>query len=878
MARCAAVQRLRQALHLLSTPPWRTAPIRLASSPGVLAAVTITGLVLGFTVASRPILIAGAAAAAQASAIEDGCPFLVGLKVGRPAVFGLERRGLPTMESVGNALDAAVEPVRPLGQRVVTVFVGSAGVGQGRTATPVQVIARTGFEDHVDVVASSPSARAGAWVPDTLGLGIDDELQITINGRSQVLPVSAVIRDLAAERDEFWCSLSRQFEPFGAFQPPPVLLVDPALLGDIAGPEHPARWDVWWEYPPPADGWELAEVRAVIPALERIADSLNDRTSELHTATGGGSSSVDVTGVLGQADRAAGVVDAAGAPVVAGAAAAAVLTLLGVAPIWTQRRAREIRLLRMRGAGPVLLSIKALAELGAPFVAGTLVGFAAAVLIVPKLGVLAPAATTTSTAFRSTAVVCAAALVLLTPLLLSALRERRRREVAHLPLWEVVVLAVAAASLYELRKRDSSIVAGSEVDFLVVVFPAVLLLGVSGLVARAFSSRIILGRLVSSAPASLWLAGRRLGAHRGRFVLALTCASVATGAVVFALGLSSSIAATGRATVLLPHGAEEVVELHSNLDRERLPSSDARAVTVVERATETGVQARGRPALDVLGVRPETFEGGAFWDRSFSDSSLGDLLRVVATGSETEPVVLIAGMDAAPGSVVLTLPGEDGEVEISAAVAADAEAFPGMGHRASGRPLAVIDARVLDAAGVRTTPYVWADEGALDDIDLPAADVRSEVRPLERSASLALEAHTTAVRYVAAVGVTAGLVTLAGVGLYLGANRRDRRVGDAVAGAVGASRRLRWAALYVELVALLAGGAIIGSATAVAALRLIKAHLDPLPLAPPEPILRLHPAVLLGAVGFAVISAALVAVIAQWLARRHPLPEMLRGG
>ena len=843
----------------------------------MLAAVAITGLVLGFTVASRPILIAGAAGAAQASAIEDGCPFLVGLKVGRPVVFGLDRRGVLDMGSVDEAIDREVSHVRPLGEKVVTVFVGSAAVGDGTRATPVQVLARTGFEDHVDVVASSQSVGAGAWVPDTLGLGVDDQLHISVNGRQQVLPIKAVIRDLAGERDQFWCSLSRQFEPFGAFQPPPVVLLDPALLGDIAGPDRPARWDVWWEYPPPTNGWELAEVRDVIPDLERIADALNDRTSELNRATGGGSASADVTGVLGQADRAAGVVDAAGAPVVAGAAAAALLTLLGVAPIWAQRRGREVRLLRMRGAGPVLLSVKALAELGAPFLGAALVGAGAAVLIVPMLGVVEPADTTTVSAFRSTAAVCAAAVLLLIPLLLSALRERRRGEATRLPLWEVVALAVAAASLYELRKRDSSIVAGSEIDFLVVLFPSMLLLGVSGLVARAFSSRLVLGRLVSSAPVSLWLAGRRLSAHRGRFVLVVTCTSVAAGAVVFALGLSGSIAATGTATVLLPHGAEDVVEFDSNFDRSRLPVIDGQA-TVVERTTETGVQARGRPAVDVLGVRPGTFEAGAFWDRSFSDRTLDNLLRMLAGESEAKPVVLIAGMDDPPQSVVLTLPGEDGDVEISATVGADVPAFPGMGHRASGRPLAVVDSRVLEAAGVRTTPYLWADEHALADVDLPAEEVRSRIRPLERSTSVALQAHAAAERYVAAVGVSAGLVTLAGVGLYLGANRRDRLVGDAVASAVGASRRIRWSALFIELVALLVGGVIIGSATALVALRLIKAHIDPLPLAPPDPILTIQPAVLVVSIGSALVAAGLLALIMQRLARRHSLAEVLRRG
>ena len=852
--------------------------MRLASSPGLLAAVVVTGAVLGFTVASRPVLIAGSAGAAQASAVEAGCPLLVGLRIARPAVFGVDRPGVPTLDSVGRAIEREVATVAPLGERVVTVFLGSAAVTRGSSATPVQVIARSGFADHVDVIASAPSVKAGAWVPDSLGLGVHDRLNLTINGQTRVVPIKAVIHDLAGERDKFWCSLSREFEPFGAFQPPPVLLVDDEFVDELAAASGAATRQVSWEYPPPAQGWDLDEVREVVPELERIAEALNDRTSELHRATGGGSASADVTGVLAQADRAAATVDAAGAPVVAGTAAAALLTLLGTAPIWAERRTKEMRLLRLHGAGTVLVTLKALAEITVPLAAGLVLGSALAVAAVPLLGVAAPSPATTADALQTVVVGFVVVVLALVPPLVAVLRDRPRQKDDRLPVWEPVALAIAAAALYELRKRDSSIVAGSEIDFLVVLFPAALLLGISGLAGRMVSSRVALGRLAASSSSPLWLAGRRLSAHRIRFVALLTSAAVAAGAVVFAFALSASLAATTLATVLLPHGAEEVVEFDSALERSELGAISRKRATVVERATETGVQARGRPALDVLGVDPKSFSRGAFWDPAFADRSLEDILRMVETRAGQRPVVLVAGIETPPEEVVLTLPGRDGDVEISAVVGAAPEAFPGMGHRASGRPLAIVDAEVLAAAGARTTPFVWAKQGSLDGVDLPTAEVRGRIRPLDGTTSLSLEAHSTAASYVAVVGVAAALVTLAGVGLYLGANRANRVIGDAIAAALDVPRRVRFSALVVELAAILLNGVVIGTVTALTALRLIEAHIDPLPLAAPEPILRLQPAVPLICAAAALFAATATATFVHVLSRRHPLGTVLRNG
>lgn len=879
---------LRRWLRVVTSPPWRRAPLLVGRSPALAVGVAVAAFVLGLAGLSRPLFSASAGRASLQQDLEEGCRFEVGLRVERAGVEGDPDDATP-------ALDEAVAPIAGVGPVVVTSLGGNAALAgpDGATET-VQLVRRDGFADHVDVVAGGDGP--GAWVTDTvaepLGLAPGDEVEVALVGHTPVtVPVAAVYRDLRDGRSSFWCSLRYTFEArsAGGAAPPPVVLLTGDDLTQLRADAGAIRQTVVWEYPPAERGWDVDTAVRATAGLRAVADRTNDRVSDLALALGAGRSTVDRPASVDKATSARSAVASVAGPVAWGTIGVALAMLLTAARSWLSRRSQQVVVLTLRGAGPVAVGLKAVGELLPALAVGVAAGLVAAVGVVrwvaPDPGVEAAAR---DEGLVIVGIAVAAALLAVVVVVASGARRvgigsggaGPRRTL--LP-WEPVVLAGAAAALFEVETRAPT-GDGGRIDGLLLVFPLLLLAGGAGTAARLLLSRRVLAAAATRAPTAGWLAARRLAAARARVALIVTGAAISIGIVVFAGATSASVQATADAKSVLGDGARQIARLAVSSDQPTAPPIPG-STTLVLRATESSVVRAGHDRADVLGVDPATFADAAFWDDSFADRSLGALLDEVdlpaeggPTGASGDAVPVVAVGRGLPDRFVITVDGEDGRVEVEVRVVARADAFPGF-EATQPRPLVVLDRAVLDRVGVSEYPEVWSSDDS-PDVPRQLEDAGLTLVYSRRAAAdvtgTLLQPQVWAIDYLEVIGLAAGLVTVAGLGLHFAADAERRRLGAALARRLGLSGRQVVGATVVEVGAILLGGLVLGVGLAWTAVRLVFHQLDPVPQTPPDPLLRYD----VGLVGVCALAALVVAVLVTLVVERPSarasLPELLR--
>ncbi|HEY8546344.1 MAG TPA: hypothetical protein VIL36_14890, partial [Acidimicrobiales bacterium] len=496
-----------RSLRLLWLPPWRRAPLRAWRTPSLFLGVAVAAFVLGVAGASRPMFVASTARASLTRDVEVGCRFDVGFRAERSVAVTPPDSGITAGLPIGpvtQALDAELADVPGIDPLVLSVIGGQAQVfpgggdgaiaAAGGDAEEVQLIGRTGFLDHIDVVERGDGP--GIWLADVsaerLGVGPGDEVTVRPSAAEpRVVPVAGVYRDLRAGRDRHWCSMRWYFEPrsAGGSAPAVVALFDPDELRGLLAAAGVHSAEAWWEYPPDPESWDLPTADAATRELARIVDRANNRITGLGAALGYGPSSADIPRSVRKAERTAASVESVAGPVALGTIGVAVVMLLAAARSWLTRRAQEVTVLSLRGAGPLTLALKATAELLPALVVGTGLGVASAVAVVRAIG---PHPRVGDEAVADGLLVVGAALVVaLVALTVVVAAGVRRVGVGaggaaprrSLPPWEPAVLALAAAALYELRTRDT-VVDETHVDGLLLLFPLLLLAGGAGSVAR----------------------------------------------------------------------------------------------------------------------------------------------------------------------------------------------------------------------------------------------------------------------------------------------------------------------------------------------------------------------------------------------------------
>ncbi|HXJ64778.1 MAG TPA: hypothetical protein VNN79_13570, partial [Actinomycetota bacterium] len=131
--------------------------VRLRRFPPVLVAVIGAGAVVGIAAATGPLVVssAGNAAVAQHQSDATGAPS--GLRASADIPLSFDRAAFRI-----SLLDAGLRGL-PLSRPVVSVLgAQTATLQSGKRQAAVQMLTRTGFLDHIEVVAGKGSN--GLWV------------------------------------------------------------------------------------------------------------------------------------------------------------------------------------------------------------------------------------------------------------------------------------------------------------------------------------------------------------------------------------------------------------------------------------------------------------------------------------------------------------------------------------------------------------------------------------------------------------------------------------------------------------------------------------------------------------------------------------------
>lgn len=850
-------------------------------APTVSLALAAAAAVLALAAAAVEPYLAAAGNAATATEIEQRGPRDAGLRI-TAAATTTAQAALDVQRRIDEAApgDAAT---------TLTVQTDSAALHHGDVDQRVRLVARSGASERIEVVRGD--ADDGLMVPEILAeelaLSPGDTVTLTRGDVTVAAQLGGVYRQLdpLTAPDEL-AQLAELTEPSPGRdrRPLDLALGRPervlALAEDLG-----ARSELVWEYPATADLTGLDAARAERDGLRRVSAAADDPDSELGGAlgrVGGGrpQATVGLDAVVREAERAvaalAGPVRAVG---LAGQAVA--LSVVAAAALFAARhRAVALRLAAVRGQGPLQQGASAALHALPPLLAGAALGWGAALLLVVVAGPPGglPAGTGTS-ALRDVAVALVPALVVVGAItaaaVATAVRVGRRRPVlarlARAP-WEVVVLALAAIALLQVRAGGGLTLQGGspQLSPLVLAFPVLTLLGTVGLATRAARRGLpALRRVGRHGGHAGYLALRRMAAAPQQGLALTGACALALGLVVYSAALAGSLAVAVEEKSVLQHGSDAIAT----------GGVDAAAVDGTEVLRARGRLAPTDELVDVLLVTPATFAEVAYWDRGLADGrDLATLLAPLGTAGERLPV-LVAGLEGEAAAI--DVPGFRAPIEITTSV----EDLPG---RSTQRPLVVATVTAAREMGPpaeadgaappgRWTSEVWArGQDAADRLD--AAGATGITSGAQTAAQPRLVAVTWAVGALQALAILATALTLVGVLLFVAGRQRETQLSYALVRRMGLTPSTHRLALFVEILTLLLLALVTATLVGALAAAAVASGLDPLPELQPAPRAA-WPARAVGALATTlVVTGVAGAVLLQRKADRDDVPEVLRGG
>ncbi|HEX8135641.1 MAG TPA: hypothetical protein VF880_19700 [Actinomycetes bacterium] len=615
-------------------------PFRLIHFPGVALAIAGAALVLAaVTVSTRLFLpAAGDAALQQRLGQIGGVPAL--------SVVMYSPIGPNELAALSGQVERVVTARAPrLGEPIRTVLGPPAAVAAHGETASVQLAARDGFARHVRRVAnaSGTAAAGGVWLPESVAtaLRVHPGQAVAIGGAPRVRArVAGVYQDLTGggqALDPFWSPLSGALAVKQIDNPPPqLLLAEPPLLAEL-GRRLGAAARLEWNYYLPPGRRTVPAVESLVPEIERVRLDVSDPVSLLAARQASASSALATAVASAHATELALTGPVETISVTGRILALALLAAAGLYGV--KRRRGEVLLLTAQGVGGARLAGRSMVEAALPLLAGGALGW---LLAVALAGVLTPTGEpqpqALAAANRELAVVLAVGLLLLAAVTWASVqaeeRERSRtafRQLLAKPLWEAVVLVLAAAALYELQTRGSQPVPvggqPARVDRFLVLFPLLLIAGLAGLAARG-AGRLLAGgtrplRAGGRPHPAAFLAVRRLAAAPRLVLLLVTGSALAIGILGYAgiLVASTRGAAHEKARVLVGSDTSVSTQVTAGgLDGSGL------AATRVQRLSGVTLAPDGVP-VDLLAVDPPTFPAAVHWDASWADRPLGVLLE-----------------------------------------------------------------------------------------------------------------------------------------------------------------------------------------------------------------------------------------------------------
>lgn len=799
--------------------PWRAAPRAALSSPLTLLVSIATTLLLGFVVAAAVLHSSAAGSAALAYQQDRICPHSV-----HPSLDG-DR--LPLSRAV------AMSAQSPLGAVYTRIgrpdFNGLATYG--RFGYRPEALA------HLRVVQGGGT---GLWVPQTIATAARVKLGDRLTGSPLV--VSAIYADLAHPVSGWWCSEA-------------TTVVPNSLGGDGASTSViwvPQVADLA-ALPPEFTSGVSVSLRFPVEPLSTLteAEALRDKGNALVTSLGLPLTRTDaLSSAITAARTSERNVSSALLPLVV---ISVLVGLAGVGTVtvqWAQRRHSELRLLWVRGAGPLALGFRGVLELGLPLAIGGLLGLVAARLLLPLYapGVVLAPGTLWAALGHVLAVVMAslAVTVLVACWRTDRTFQRRARSwrLAVLP-WELVFAALAVLAWVRLSRNGlgTALKSGDlpRIDVAALTFPLLVVLA-----AALLATRLLRWSLAWSHRAQWWrvpaaqLALRRLAAAAGPVtgVVLVGVLAVGTIAVGSAVAGAQKSALDSKSGVFV--GANSTVQVSQDIARGRvtLPSSLQGNTTLV--GVSTGA----------LVVDPATFTDAAIVDDAASVRSLlsglrrtGETAPALRIGRSANQEIQIPGLPLVkPVAALPSFPklGTRGYVVVRESVPAAEQV--GSWHLWSSLPLSTLTSS-LQAAGIHYT------------------NVADRARVLDGLPFLTVE---WTFGFVAAIGVVLAVVAAVALLLAVEVRRRQNAVSGALSTRMGMRPSVLWSSHLMEVGALASLAVAIGVVASFVSAGFAVPRLDPAPWLGPAPVLPdLGPLL-----GSTVLCGLVVVVVAAWLALR----------
>jgi putative ABC transport system permease protein len=860
----------------------------LVHYPAVGAAVLASAMILGTSAAAGPLFESSVAANVIELGTRDAGEVLTSLSTRVPLaadVVGYQAR----------MLRREVVTIPHAGTPSTTMTAAGLGVaGAGGAVKTAQLVARDGFERHIDELSRDPAEPNGVWLPESTATVLDTsaggEVVLRTGARSIPMPIAGVYRDLfVGVQDPFWAPLAARIYPAapGEAPPPPPILAGGTTFLRITT-QLQVFGDVTWDVPFETTGRGVGydEATETSEGVRHLLADVATPETPVGAALQAPSTASPIVDVVRDARA---THDSVAGPLrtfsVAGVAAALV-GLVAASVYGVGRRRTEVRMLDALGLSPTALGARAAVESLVPVVAGCVAGWAIARASIGTGGpspTIDPSAVAASAWQSALAAVAGIAIVGIASA--SAVRTEtlstavRLRSVARAP-WEVLAVALAAAALYEVLSRGTGPAVAPDgtvrIDAFVLLFPVLFIAGFAGIAVRlAVAALRRASRPAARWPVSLYLATRRLSSSPRVAMLLTTAAALAIGILAYAATIGRSLDEATFDKARLAVGADVAVGAPALIDLP--PAAGLRATDVVRllATREDGAD------VTILAVDPSTFAAAAFWDAGFADRPLADLLGALDAPAEG------ADGEALPALVVGSIPVRDVELggfSVELTTVAEVRAFPG---QARGTTIVVATPelqRILGSHGISfgslgVTYLVW--------VRGPVARAVTYVEGLGLSSSAVrttaafvgaptFRAISSTFLFMELLGVLAAVVALIGVVLYLQARQHARLVSYAMSSRMGLSRGAHRLAVFLEIGAVLLASAIIGSALALIAGAMLSPWVDPLPSLPPAPAFR-PPLALFALLALAVPMTGLVAAtVVQRRTDRANVAEELR--
>jgi putative ABC transport system permease protein len=635
-------------------------------------------------------------------------------------------------------------------------------------------------------------------------------------------------------------------------------------------------------------GLNLNSADEITRALGRIASRSHDLTTPIGVALQQPAVSSPLDGLVGRARTAeSSIAGPVGTLSVTGVLVALV-GVLAAAVYGIRRRRTEVRLLNAIGISWLRLGTRFVAEAFLPLAAGAVLGWLLADRVVGVVGpssVIEPAARSSSGA----AVATGFAVALIIFGLVAAVAARvetesassgRIRSALSGALWEIPVLILAGAALYEIVTRGTAPIEGANgtvhIDRLFLLFPVLFIAGLGGLAVRLLSWLLARLRTRSAGwPVAVYLAYRRLASAPRVALLLVTASTLAVGILAYAGTVVATVRSAAFDKTMVAVGADVGATHGPGLVLP--PAGRPEALTNI--VTIPGSLTPGGARTNVIAVDPSTFAQAAFWDPSFSGSSLPQLMQELSRPVGSAVPMLVVNGGAPPGATV-TVAGYPIPVD----VVDELEAFPGEHPGVNIVVSATVLRQTLESHGV-TFDSVGAayQTWARGNPGQAVAYFKSlGISPqLISSASARLHAPdlralSWAFGFMEVLGAVTALVALIGLVLYLQARQRGREMTFALSSRMGLSSGAHLVAIAMELVCILLAALVLGAALATGAAALVYRQLDPLPSLPPGALLRFPFALIAGIAAAMAISTVAGAWIVQQQTQRANIAKVMR--